>query len=361
MSIHFVVGKPGSGKSLYSTRRLFEILRDTDFDIVTNLPLNIDKLQTKLADALPDTQLARADLCRRIRILNDDQTREFYRYRGRNSINDEWSTSDPPHAVTGAFAVDFTVKPVAYFIDECQNFFGARDWQKIGPSLKFYCSQHRHLGDLVFFITQSVHLVDKQMRLLAQDFAYLTNHRKMKVWGFKSFPWFAWKIHPTIPTGQNDFVCESGRFFLKASDYELYDTSAGFGAPGGRKADTQDKAKGPSLAWLFVAILCGALLVWWLPDLAVRSLVGGTSHPSPPVQPSRPPGLDPFPAQPTSAPTVSPTTNLPPVRVRLAGTAIMAGVWHVYLSDGRSFRSGDTALEYASARLAVINGQAFEP
>jgi len=79
MSLHFVSGKPGGGKSLYSMSLLQDELLHGDRLICTNLPLNLGELNAYLTEEFPDRVF---DLHKRIRVLDDaTETGRFWLYR----------------------------------------------------------------------------------------------------------------------------------------------------------------------------------------------------------------------------------------------------------------------------------------
>jgi zona occludens toxin (predicted ATPase) len=95
MSIHVILGKPGSGKSLYATSRVLDELVNGSRNVVTNLPLHPGRLNEYIQQKHPQLD---ARLVQRLRILTDDEIKSFWDFRG-------------PDGDKGA-------KGVAYFLDE---------------------------------------------------------------------------------------------------------------------------------------------------------------------------------------------------------------------------------------------------
>lgn len=264
MAIHFISGKPGGGKSLFSTQEIVRFITQTDRIIVTNVPIKLDNLQHYLHDLGHTIHVQD-----RVRILDEDETRVFWRARGFQTL--------PPEEKDGEinFSLLPEVKPVVYFIDEIHLFFNSREWQKTGKTAIRYLSQHRHLGDEVYCITQSIANVDKQFRSLAQDFTYLRNMRA-ESWG-----WFA---------APNKFVAttylspaESSTTAIGKQEFKLdikglascYDTSGGVGMPGGTGGDKGKRGKGLP-TWTFIPIACLiAFLGWYLIAKGVPGLISG--------------------------------------------------------------------------------------
>lgn len=265
MAIHFISGKPGGGKTLYAVNRIFEQLRDTNRQIVTNIVLDLDKLQ-EYCDS-KDLKVFVAD---RVTILDEEQTKFFYLYRGRGVV----VPCDPNPDVMPAFQTILPDAPgVAYFLDELHIFFNSREWAKTGKKAIFYLSQHRKLSDIVFCITQSINNVDKQFRSLAQDFQYIRNQRVEKFGMFRRGDGFIVKVYLSPLTGANDYPCEQASLSLDTKGLaSCYNTAAGVGVSTLGKADVGSKVKGPKLVWFWSIIPVGLLVFWLLAHFGVGFL-----------------------------------------------------------------------------------------
>lgn len=288
MSIHFISGKPGGGKSLRAVSLIIEQLTTTDRAIITNLVLRLDVLQDYL-----DSKGHNVHVWDRIRILDDDDTKEFFLHRlgydlpkcsgydVKNSdenvdysplFEDKWFSG-------GKAGPDAVLKGTCYVIDEVQNHFNSRAWQSTGRHALFYLSQHRKLNDIVFCITQSIANVDKQLRSVSQDYTYCRNHRIEKFGIFKGDDKFTWKSYLS-PAENGSVAINQGTYKLDLALAACYDTSAGVGLPGGGKADAGQRAKGLSFKIIFVAgalivIACMAFLRYGLPLFTNRLLASG--------------------------------------------------------------------------------------
>jgi len=217
MSIHFITGKPGGGKSRFAAGKLIEQLVETDRVVFTNLPINWPNLNAYLQRKYPKLTI---NLFERLYEFKGFESSEFWTYRPPGLVlsdagdfhriarltKEEWSAKKRP---------DYTGvkdKGVCYMIDEVHNDFNARSWMETGRDVLYYNSQHRHLSDIVYFITQDLELVDKQFRFLAQDYTECMNLSKVKVSFWKLPSKFIWKIR--VSPAENSPVVESGVFDL---------------------------------------------------------------------------------------------------------------------------------------------------
>lgn len=264
MSIHFISGKPGGGKSLYSVRLIVEELLAGHRVVITNVPLKLDALHAYVQQQAGDRVV---DVIGRVWILDDDQTKEFWTYRP-NGVRisrlsqSRWQAGEVPSykAVNDS--------GVMYVIDEVHNFFGSRQWAETGRDVLFYLSQHRKLGDTVVCITQAVGNVDKQFRSVTQDFTYIRNLSKERIGAFRLPGIFLRSTYPSPPT-ETAVPMERGRFTLDVSGIAgCYDSAAGVGIHG-RMADMGERKKG--LPWwaFFVAL---TLVVWLIASYAPSAI-----------------------------------------------------------------------------------------
>ena len=67
MSIHFISGKPGGGKTLYSVRLILDELVNGSRPIVTNVSLNLGRLNEYLQRAHPAAFARRFGTARGVR------------------------------------------------------------------------------------------------------------------------------------------------------------------------------------------------------------------------------------------------------------------------------------------------------
>ena len=258
MSSRAISGRPGGGKSLYAVKLLLRELLETERPIVTNLPLRLDNIVKYCIKNGRDE----IDVYSRIQMLDDSNVPEFWRYRGvgveplPNCTNEQYKKGDRP-------AFDL-VKPggVCYFIDEVHDFLNSRNWQKTGEGCLFYISKHRHLGDDVFWITQSVKNVDSQFRSVTQDYTYCRNFSKEKYRGFVKGKYFtaATYLEPLTwaQLHLNGDYQEQEKFVLEPDIINCYWTSKQK-----LKADSGASVKGISIKWVFagIGLICIVLIV----------------------------------------------------------------------------------------------------
>lgn len=247
MSVHFVCGKPGGGKSLYGMKLILEELRFGNRLVVTNLALNLPRLNEYLQKTYPKEDIV---LRERITLLNEESCKKFWLFRQyTGSVNDTpWN--EPGR---GAFIV----------LDELHLFFNAREWMHTGTDCLHYLSQHRKLGDDVICITQHVGNVDKQFRSVAQDFSLIVNGFKQKLGLFRGLPMFHRYTYSMEPNGLKIEPDDTGHFRLDAKGIaSCYDTAAGIGVHG-RGADKAERKRGLHPLWFpVIAVLCILTIVF---------------------------------------------------------------------------------------------------
>jgi hypothetical protein len=209
--ISFVTGKPGDGKSLYATALILEDLIEGAVFVVTNIPLVPGAVCAYVAAERRRRGDGRSfsfdDSCR---VLADAEVYEFYRRRSGGLVlaespdfaarDDGTKRLERPEFVAAMKREFLRIagdpawqRPVHFYIDEAHNFFSAREWAQTGRGLLYYASQHRHLHDNVWFITQVMDNVEKQLRGLASETHRVRNHLRRSIGPIKLRPVF--KVH----------------------------------------------------------------------------------------------------------------------------------------------------------------------
>lgn len=323
MSIHILLGKPGSGKSLYATNRVLRELSETGRNIVTNLPLRMGALNEYVQKRWPDQNLRAVE---RIRLLSDDEMREFWKIRGEGD---------------GA-------QGVAYFLDEAHIAFNAREWATLGKGALHYLSQHRKLGDIVWVITQAPGNLDKQFRSVAEDFTVLRNEYTAKWGAFRGRGRFVRKSYLSEPQSSSE-PFETASFSLDGVA-ECYDTAKGIGVHG-NKADIGRRAKGIPIMWVLPlgVLLCSlAFVVPWGMGKAAGWYLGSKAPENVPAKvdgaavsvsaPSS--GVNAF-VPPPAVPVVRPVVAASGDAVWVVGYAVRGRRLNVQLSDGRTLTEAD--------------------
>jgi hypothetical protein len=278
MSLYFVCGKVGAGKSYRGVVSIVDQLLHDDRLIVTNLPVNLATLADFLAKRYPDRNICLLDHRRpadpgekgdedgmvfepsRIRMLDEGELAEFYRIRHQES--DKVPRIEREKGDRNPVCLDFSQwlkggkfsgRGVIYHLDELQLFYNVRRYAEAPDEFPFYLSQHRKLGDDIYVYTQQPQNVDKMFRSFTQEFIYVVNIGKKRVGPFAAPKIFRFAAYPEPYTGQPGQICQYSGYFRM--DYELaatYNTAAGIGIEAA-KADVGSKIKG--LDWRLLLLL----------------------------------------------------------------------------------------------------------
>ena len=270
--ISFITGKPGGGKGLLSMQQHVDELRLGQRPIITSLPVRVDpwvngawQPMIGLRNYLRREFKIDFDVEKRVFLLDDEQSAEFYLYRvidGKLVKADaEYKTTKDGERRIMEYDTHLAAEsgPVFYCIDEAWKFWGSRNWQKTGEGMLFYGAQHRHFGDDVLIVTQHTKQIDPAIQRVAQDFWVVRNHGKMSFGMFRQPAVFSVCIYDQAPTGASITPMSRKLFRLdKTGLAQCYDTSAGVGLSGRMMADVGSRAKG---------------LPWWLMLVAVFALL----------------------------------------------------------------------------------------
>jgi len=265
--IQLFVGTPGASKT-YSALRV-EIVPELVYGqrlIITNAPLFVDKLNAWLAVNHPEWK---DDINLRVRLITEEQTKEFYRYRG---MVDDIGHVTREDALRGKHLPygENRGPGVLYVIDEAHIPFDSREWATTGPELTYYNSQHRKLNDELVFITQFEKLVDVRVRGFVQQFVYLNNNGMEKFWSFFQKPnTFTMEIHRKPPSIGSPPPMEKRTFRMDYTLANCYDTSAGVGITGRKMPETRRK-KGLNMWWLTVPALAVVYLLSQAPNWVTK-------------------------------------------------------------------------------------------
>jgi len=370
MSLHFVSGRPGAGKSLYAMRLIVEELRRGTRCVVTNVAVKLPELNCYLQDD-------NSDVMRRVRILSFEETQRFWLYRGES-----WDVVPPGERERLNFGrcrrafkgcdeqtSAFELGGVCYVIDEIHLYFGSRDWATTGKDAHFYMTQHRKLGDDVIGVTQAVEQVDVAFRRLAEDFTYVQNLSKRRVFGFQMPSRFLTGTYLKPFTGAvGERAMYRTVFTLDAKGLaNTYDTAAGFGVTG-RMADVGARRKGRPF-WMGVATVLGiAFAVWfglvgfarwgsrlWASEMPAIPSSSQTAATPPPPQPEPAGNAVGNYVQAAIQTPRQKREDEPVYMTGLVGGDGRAPLM-VTLSDGRVFRAGDHELQFVSKAFCIVEG-----
>lgn len=353
MSIHIILGRPGSGKSMYAVHCLIKELVEGQRNIVTNLPLKPDILNEFTQTKYPD---AHTRFVERLRIMSDDEMRNFWKFRGP-------PLADQPNG-------DDNGRGVAYFLDEAHIAFNARDWATLGRDAINYMSQHRKLGDIVWPITQACGNLDKQFRSVAEDYTVLRNEYTAKMGIFRGMGRFVRKSYYFEPQGKAE-PFETATFSIDTKGVAAcYDTAKGIGVHGS-KADIGRRAKGIPIWWVFPGIILLASACVFIPMLMGRAasnfIAGGDSIKKAVAGVQGGPQQKPSLTVPTSVPQTvkvqpAPQENkLPKAAPKITGYLVKGREVIVTLEDGSVITDEDGRLTAIRRGRVKVDGEWVKP
>jgi len=310
--IEMVTGKPGAGKSFWITREVVLTLPEGEWGVVGNLPLLLPKLYEYFMKSGRKWQ----DIFARVRLITDEETQEFWRFTPWYTILPGGSARDRREyekylamkkrgdkmrevevrrmnefAVESVNALAWVSKqreddpdlspfpPVLQIIDEAHIAFDSRKWDDASDALTRINSQHRKLRWRIIFATQFLGLIDKRVKGFAEKFRVFKNMFGARKWNFIEMPKrmreLVYTVEPTPNAGPPD---EEHWWSFDMEIAGCYDTMAGVGIAGGRKAEMRG-TRGFKLPWWSVFVGLG-VFVWAgakLPEMAVNSVKDGFS------------------------------------------------------------------------------------
>lgn len=368
MSIHFISGKPGGGKSLYGVKMIVDELVYGHRCVVTNLPLRLPELNEYLQKQYPNKTI---DLLNRVILFDEEQMKGFFCIRPPGSRGPEllnkqdWQAGKKPDYTgvndTGVF----------YVIDEVHIGFNARAWMDTGADVLYYLSQHRKLGDTVVCITQAINNVDKQFRSVTQDYTYIRNLSKEKMSKFRLPSIFIRQTFNSPATG-NEKPMEMGTFRLDVKGLAAcYDTAKGVGIHGRSGADARERKTGLPW-WTFVILVIAVVyfVAYVVPPMVVKmyDIKPKTKKDSAPTANATntlralptASSTEPKHAESKASSTELPRGNFETNEVTVVGIHRLSRYWKVWLSDGREYQEGDPELQEINTRGVVIDGKLYK-
>lgn len=272
--ITFTSGMPGDGKSYYIMTEIEAALVNTDRVIVTNVELNIENVAEYLHEHYGKT----FNLHSRYFYLDPMMSKKFWLHRGTHTLLEK-EVEGEKQPRCDFLTLDLEAPGVCYVIDELHEHFNARNWAKTGSDALTYASQHRKLGDAVFFISQRAKQVDSQLRSLSGCYVYMRNlsNRTLKLGPFvfkfgksliaKCYPdeWNRGGLEPPIMWSKTMKVDPKGHG-------NWYDTAAGVGVKGSKADTVVTNQKGISILWIVpLILLVGSLF------LIIPRILGGAA------------------------------------------------------------------------------------
>ncbi|HEX2101669.1 MAG TPA: zonular occludens toxin domain-containing protein, partial [Candidatus Synoicihabitans sp.] len=374
-----------------ATMKILRELAETDRFIVTNIPLHPDKVHAFVTRARekrmkPDEwfgpEYFAFNFDERVRVIKDQDVMEFYRFRAGGLVLPpspdfecevkermprlEFMAQMKENFLAVKAAPEFQRRPVTYYIDEAHNYFSSREWAQTGRGLLYYASQHRHLHDEIFLITQVLDNVETQMRRLVSETHVVRNQLRRRLGPWKLRPVFRVRHFYGTPSGG------------AATQAKPYDTSVFHLDPAGVAGCYQtvgalgvhtkpEVIKNKGLPWwtMYAALGAGCLLLGGLffgvpmaggrmaasmvdPNLG-RKPTGGQSAPGP-VSPSSTSQLEDAPQAKEESKTAAPwvlAAFLPPMQFRV----LLSDGRVLTIDDVREFRFREWILTEAGERI----------
>lgn len=283
MSVSLVTGLPRHGKSYYGVLQVIEELRRSKRYVVTNLPLDLKEL-----GAFCDEWIGEVPLSKRLRILNTNETAEFWLHDPEGDIakgvtlfkteDKDWKRAGPVKPHKESVVPDFSARQrddypgVLYVIDEAHLFFDSYHWAELGDDMSYFVSQHGHLRTDIILITQHPSKLAKRLKVDLEEFTVVTNLGKQKLAMGVTVPgWFRRQTYPGKPDDTPLPVPETGHFRLKVETIgKLYSTSAGVGLAG--RVDTQEQKRGKHWSKLLVVALAIIIGGIFIPVLCLKAM-----------------------------------------------------------------------------------------
>lgn len=361
--IRIFYGPPGAGKSLGAVMDLRDELVFGERLIVTNLPLDLGRLNAYCQKHYPGVDYG--DINQRIRLIEEEDIATFFAFRSPGGT--PLVVPSKQESMAGKHVCYDGARAVCYYIDEAHIAFDARNWDRTGPELTYYSSQHRKIagiGDECVFVTQHPDMLEKRLRMLAQEFWSHCNNALERVWSYFQKPaYFHVEHHRKPPTGPNsEKALRTTRYRIDKELADCYDTSAGVGIKGRKMPDKKRKA-GLPLLWLLLPIALVAFVAMQLPDMAkhlFRKFTGALdgepaaqSEPSPgnPVRPVI--GTDP------RIPPGGEKPAVPPPPPQVVAYAIGKTDMLLTLSDGRVLTRADGVFRITKDHVYLRNGTMY--
>ncbi|MFA6961258.1 MAG: zonular occludens toxin domain-containing protein [Opitutaceae bacterium] len=365
-NIEFIVGKPGGGKSMTATKMVIEELLHGDRPIVTNLALNISRLQEYIHELG-----GKACVADRVRLLTHEEVFTFFCIRGYSvvlvppsraeDLFDYSESQNNPESAGGVF----------YVIDECHNYFSTKSKIDEDSPVFKWASQHRKLKDYCYFVTQSIENTHAKIRRLAQQFNYIRNLRKETFRGFRRGDGFERTVYLHIPTSTSSIPIDQKPFKLDCAGLaSCYFTAGGVGVNPSGNADGGFQRKGLHMRWIwvafFVAVLGGVSLIFVIPWLLGKGAkkmlerdgpaVVANAKIDPKIDPPRPVA-----SKSRSSVDERPSVGLagsvnPDVPVYATGYVLARGLINVCMSDGTIRTERDTELQRVERNSITLSG-----
>jgi len=271
------VGPKGGGKSYGLLQLLIDELRLTNRPIMTNLSVDVCKLQ-KWVDRQKWGKVI--DVAMRITVLTPEQIAEWFLWHPGGRIN---SQTVVMRAGGGTHEADYSIRAndggILYIIDEAHIPFPSDRWAAVARDCAFYCTQERKLLDDTIFATQAPDQLAKPLRQLMQEWTETRNMSKEPIIGIRFPGRFRWRMTLRQPDGREQTAINHRVISVDKELRECYNTMAGVGITG--KGDPNAERGNRGIRWQFAlilgvfAILCIFAGVWFGAKLGFGAIQKG--------------------------------------------------------------------------------------
>lgn len=262
MAIRILYGPGGTGKSYKQIRVVVDELRHTKRNIVTNLSIDIPRLQEWLEQNYPDEVI---DAGKRIRILNVEETKQFWKYRGNVLLTPSQTFDDTPD-----YGDDKGVWGVCYIIDEAGAAgFNARGWAATegrstrGVECEWYLDQQRKFADDVWASAngRAPTAIAKPFRDKAHEFVRLKNGYLATYGRFRGVGKFTARYYTHEPDKTSEPFKQEEWKMDATGLASCYRTQDGVGVTG-TTADIGKRAKGIPAQFIIPGVILALLVVF---------------------------------------------------------------------------------------------------
>lgn len=385
----FIVGKPRSGKGLLSMRFLIQELRTTQRPIITNFALRLHpwvngkgKPQLGLLAYLKREFGQTFNAEKRIFLLSDDEMSKFFLYRAIPKGDGGFElkqakgitrTMKDGTIIYESFDTSLLNTPgtqCVYLSDEAWKYWGSRNWQCTGEGVLFYSCQGGKLGDDWWIATQHTKQVDLALRNVAQDFWKCRNRAYLKLGFFRQPKKIVASQYEEPPTGTNQESMDKVTFAVDVDGMaQCYDTTQGVGIAGGLAGDVGRAVKGLPWQMIYVLGIAFLALFWFGLNRGLAFFMGKATPSGVLAEAGQVRTNDAFSASVAqhflpkhgSVPEESSRellrSNSPP-ELYVIGVAWLGQYkQRVFLSDGRTYKTGDRAFTAMLGHGAIIDGR----
>lgn len=278
--IRGIGGVPGAGKTYFTMHCIErELVHSKRWLVTTVEEIELPEFQSYLSRKYPREGI---ELSQRLQIIPKIEARNWYRYRGHYTLPEfePKGKTELPEVFDKrcqeyfAGVNDRDAGGVCYFLDEAHRWAKSEEWQTYAGIALFYLSQHRHLNDTFWWVSQNPEQVIATLRRLTQDFHLLRNHYVESFSYFQKPGCFYRESFGYVPDKgrRTSDPYDTGRMSLDKDGLgKCYRTR---GALGGEVKVAEDKPPSRKLPFWTVWVAAGLVLaavvgvLWGAPKLA---------------------------------------------------------------------------------------------